>query len=181
MKFDTIKEACYEWVNGFDRVPSSVLEKLMDYDSSVHEITPPSMYDRICVVFDEHAGEHGEVIETNADNTEGLYKIKLDSDEIIEKYKDDIEIIDKEGWLPIWSTLWSFGDKIDEEWLKGTYCESHLQEMADIGFRIYETEDYGIVFGIDGAGYDFYGTEECPSHWINLYKARGLKWHKGAA
>ena len=26
---------------------------------------------------------------------------------------------------------------------------------------------------IDGAGYDFY-----ESHWIPLYKARGLQWHE---
>ena len=44
--------------------------------------------------------------------------------------------------------------------------------MADCGFRIYEQEDYGYIFGIDGAGYDFY-----EAHWIPLYKARGLKWH----
>lgn len=45
--------------------------------------------------------------------------------------------------------------------------------MADCGFRIYEQEDLGYVFGIDGAGYDFYSE-----HWIPLYKARGLHWHK---
>lgn len=44
--------------------------------------------------------------------------------------------------------------------------------MADCGFRIYEQEDYGYIFGIDGAGYDFY-----DEHWCPLYKARGLRWH----
>ena len=28
--------------------------------------------------------------------------------------------------------------------------------MADCGFRIYEQEDYGYIFGIDGAGYNFF-------------------------
>ena len=45
--------------------------------------------------------------------------------------------------------------------------------MSNLGFRIYYNEDWGYFFGIDGAGYDFY-TE----HWIPLYKARGLHWHK---
>lgn len=46
--------------------------------------------------------------------------------------------------------------------------------MADCGFRIYESDDFGgYIFGIDGAGYDFY-----DAHWIPLYKARGLRWHK---
>ena len=70
--------------------------------------------------------------------------------------------------LPMWGTMWSFGDSADDEWL-----EDHLQVMADYGFRIYEHEDYGYIFGIDGCGYDFY-----EGHWIPLYKARGLKWSK---
>ena len=41
------------------------------------------------------------------------------------------------------------------------------------GFRIYESEEFGYFFGIDGAGYNFY-----DSHWIPLYDARGLKWHR---
>lgn len=176
--YETIREACQAWVNGFDAVPCSVLEKLMEYDGSVQEITPPSISDRVEIIYDEYAGEHGDIIEVNVDNTEGYYKIKLDSGTEILKYKDDFEVIEKEGWLPIWSTLWSFNEKIDEDWARGTYCESHLQEMADLGFRLYDTEDFGLVFGIDGAGYDFYGTEEYPCHWINLYKARGLHWHK---
>lgn len=35
------------------------------------------------------------------------------------------------------------------------------------------SEDYGYLIGIDGAGYDFY-----KAHWLPLYKARGLHWHK---
>lgn len=64
----------------------------------------------------------------------------------------------------------AFGDSIDEEWLGR---DDNLRVMADCGFRIYEQEDIGYLFGIDGAGYDFYGE-----HWIPLYKARGLHWHK---
>ena len=45
--------------------------------------------------------------------------------------------------------------------------------MADCGFRIYESEEFGYFFGIDGAGYSFY-----EEHWIPLYKQRGLQWHK---
>ena len=34
-------------------------------------------------------------------------------------------------------------------------------------------DDFGYLFGIDGTGYDFY-----EEHWIPLYLARGLQWHK---
>lgn len=71
-------------------------------------------------------------------------------------------------YFPMWGTMWSFGDIADEWWL-----DNNLEVMKECGFRIYESEDYGYVFGIDGAGYDFYA-----SHWLPLYNARGLRWHK---
>ena len=72
-------------------------------------------------------------------------------------------------FLPVWGTMWSFDNSADNAWLEE---KSNLQAMADCGFRIYQQEDFGYIFGIDGAGYDFY-----DAHWIPLYKARGLQWH----
>ena len=71
--------------------------------------------------------------------------------------------------LPMWGTMWSFGDSADDWWLEE---KDGIKVMSECGFRIYEHEEYGYFFGIDGAGYDFY-----EAHWIPLYKARGLKWH----
>ena len=51
-----------------------------------------------------------------------------------------------------------------------------IRVMSDCGFRIYQHEEWGYFFGIDGAGYDFYSE-----HWIPLYKSRGLQWHDPAA
>ena len=47
-----------------------------------------------------------------------------------------------------------------------------IQVMSECGFRIYESDEWGYFFGIDGAGYDFYSE-----HWIPLYRKRGLQWH----
>ena len=47
--------------------------------------------------------------------------------------------------------------------------------MSEYCFRIFEHDDFGYFFGIDDAGYDFYAA-----HWIPLYKARGVQWHKTA-
>lgn len=73
-----------------------------------------------------------------------------------------------EGYFPMWGTMWSFGDSCDDWWL-----EDNVELMHELGFSVFESEDYGYFFGIDGAGYDFY-----EAHWIPLYKARGLHWHK---
>ena len=89
-----------------------------------------------------------------------------DIDEITPMNDDDV---DHDNYLPIWGTMWSFDDYIDTEWLED---KRNLKAMADCGFRIYIQEDLGYIFGIDGAGYDFY-----EAHWIPLYEARGLMWH----
>ena len=127
MVYDTIMDAARALVNGFNAIPTSLIEKLMlSCDDEVHEITPPCRFDS-------------------------------------KPY----------GCLPAWGTVWTFGDDIDNEWLNGEYLGNHLLEMADCGFRIYEQEDLGYFFGIDGGGYNFF-----EEHWIPLYKARGLHWHK---
>lgn len=70
--------------------------------------------------------------------------------------------------LPIWSTLWTFGESSDEEFFR-----DNIKLMSDCGFLVYDSEIFdSLVFGINGAGYSFF-----DSHWIPLYNARGLKWH----
>ena len=166
MKYDTIKEAAQAWVREFNAIPFSILEKLLEINpDELQEITPPAAGDRV-YVYNPPAGENeGEIIQREDD----LYTIELDDGTtcVLEPSEFDVQ---HDGSLPMWGTLWAFGDSIDNWWL-----EKHdgLQIMADCGFRIYEQEDYEYVFGIDGAGYDFYSD-----HWIPLYKSRGLHWHK---
>ena len=93
--------------------------------------------------------------------------MRLDPDEVREitpgRRDEDAD------YLPMWGTMWSFGDSEDDYWLEE---EDGLELMAECGFRIYGQEDFGYLFGIDGAGYSF-----MDNHWIPLYKARGLRWH----
>ena len=71
-----------------------------------------------------------------------------------------------ENALPMWGTMWSFGD---DYWLEE---KGGLRVMSQCGFRIYKSGEFGYFFGIDGVGYDFY-----EAHWTPLYEARGMKWH----
>ena len=167
----TIKEAAQEWVNGFNTIPQNVVEKLMRLnEEEVHEITPPSLNDRVYIYSGEYDGEKGEIIATPNDECDH-YIIELDSsdyDEPVEVDEVDFEV-ERYEYLPMWGTMWSFGCSCDNWWIEE---KEGLQTMADCGFRIYEQKDFGYIFGINGAGYDFY-----EAHWIPLYKARGLKWH----
>ena len=109
----------------------------------------------------------GEVIAIDDDTEE--YTVELDSGETIQTEESNLEREDYDCF-PMWGTMWSFSCSFDEDWAR-----SHLSKMAACGFRLYESEDYGLVFGIDAAGLDFY-----EAFWIPLYKARGLRWHDEA-
>lgn len=166
----TIKEAAQHWVSSFNAIPYAVCEKLLQVScEEMYEVTPPSKHDRVSIHSGEHAGEYGTIVQSCYDGEDDLYLIDLDNSEEDAVLSTDEFDVERDSFLPMWGTLWAFDEGIDNWWLEE---KGGLQMMADCGFRIYEQEDYEYIFGIDGAGYDFY-----EQHWIPLYKARGLHWH----
>lgn len=164
----TIGDATYEWVREFNAIPQGMIAELMRNDiDSWQEVTVKSSGDRVYCY--EHS-EYGE-IETYDCETE-MYIVYLDNGEQVQVAEYEMELEYDDG-LPMWGTMWSFGDSADDYWLSDG---NGIRIMSQCGFRIYEHEEYGYFFGIDGAGYDFY-----EAHWIPLYKARGLKWHDESA
>lgn len=169
--FMTQKEACQQWVQrDMSAIPQSLIQRAYCEDSyytdDISEITPPSVNDR---VYCFNSGEEGFITKTikSEDDDEIKYEIQLDNGEEIILSQTELEV-NHDDYLPMWGTMWMFDDPCDNHWLEE---QENLQKMADCGFRMYEIDE-GIVFGIDGAGYDFY-----EGHWMPLYKERGLHWH----
>lgn len=164
----TIKDAAELYVNReLTAIPQAVAEKLIrlsDY-TDFTEITPVGECARVWSNEYQSAGEVIGITEDEDGNE--VIKVELDNGEIIGAAREDLSREDDDG-LPMWSTMWAFGSFEQDK------CEDKdfLIQLANIGFRIYESEDYGYVIGIDGAGYDFY-----EAHWIPLYKLLGLHWH----
>lgn len=174
----TKRQAVEKMVDGFNAVKQSLIEKAYPYCDGFDEITPQKIYvgDTVDYVGDEYClgddtcltviGVHGDVL-----------VLELTNEDDVEDYGQEIEVRRNEceweendyrdGWLPMWGWLWTV-DSFTEKWIY-----NNLEKMADLGFRIYEDEDAEIFIGIDGAGYDFY-----EEHWIPLYDAMGLQWHK---
>ena len=171
-RYGTIREAAQAWVHEFSHIPYGICEKLMKADcDELREVTPPSVNDRAYVYDGEFCGDEGTVVgyAKSPDDGRTLYKIELDDGRECGGAQENLEV-QYDDALPMWGTLWAFGEQLDNDWVAE---RGGLRIMADCGFRIYEQEDYQYIFGIDGAGYDFY-----DEHWIPLYKARGLKWHE---
>lgn len=160
----TISDAAHEWVREFNAIPQGMISELMGHNPDAwHEVTKKSMGDRVYCYDHNESGE----IEAYDGETE-MYVVNLDNGEQAQVDESDMEF-EYYGGLPMWGTMWSFGDSADDWWLEE---KDGIKVMSECGFRIYEHEEFGYFFGIDGAGYDFY-----EAHWIPLYKARGLKWH----
>lgn len=156
----SLEEATREWVRGFNSIPQSLIKKAYTSKNidNIREITPVSKGSSVYINGGDHNGESGDVIGIDKDTA----KIMLDNgNEILENIKY-LEV-QQNVFLPFWDTMWMFDDGLDNRWLEK---DNGLQLLADCGFRIYEIEE-GKIFGIDGAGYDFY-----ESHWLPLYKAR---------
>ena len=164
----TINDAAHEWVREFNAIQQGMIAELMRNDpDSWSEVTVKSRGDRVyCYDYQEY----GE-IDTYDCETE-MYSVNLDNGKQVQVSEYEMELEYDDG-LPMWGTMWSFGDSADDYWLSDG---NGIRIMSQCGFRIYEHEEYGYFFGIDGAGYDFY-----EAHWVPLYKARGLKWHDESA
>lgn len=160
----SVREATEIWVDRcFDAIQTGIIKKLMKLDPQDWcEITVPCLGDRVYMYSTK---DYWDVIE----HVEGVDKYKLENEHGYKCYAKSYEFkIAYDEPLPMWSTMWSFSINLDEFWL-----ESNVEAMSRCGFRVYESTEFGIYFGIDGAGYDFY-----EEHWVPLYKARGLKWHE---
>lgn len=167
----TISEATHEWVREMNAYPRNMIMTLMQAKPDEwNEITLPRVGDRVYVFYlpdgcDDY-NRNGEI--ENYVRESDVYIISLDDGNEVEVEADDFEV-ERYDTLPMWGWFWSFGDSADDYWLEEL---DGIEKMSKCGFRIYENEQWGYFFGIDGCGYDFYWE-----HWIPAYKARGLKWH----
>lgn len=164
----TIRDAAMEWVSRMDSIRTTMIEKLASFDpDDWHEITTPSCGDRVYVYeLPDGCTEHGGEI-ANFLRDADVYLVNLDDGAAIEVAIDDFEV-ERYDAFPMWGTMWSFKESCDDDWLG----HGGIELMSRCGFRVYESDEFGYFFGVDGAGYDFY-----EAHWIPLYKARGLRWH----
>ena len=157
-----IMDRVYKWVStDFIPVPQSVVEKLLGLDlGDITDITPPAIGDRV-YVFGSKNDEDGEIVEISKDRE--TYKVKLYRvGEVIELEDGDFTVV-RDSYLPMWGTMWAFRYGSDNDIFKDS---EGLEKFSDCGFRIYTSEDYEFIIGIDGAGYDFY-----EQHWYPLYMA----------
>ena len=144
-------ESCQKWVNEFNAIPQQlILKAFPSFEEDGLEILATERTCDNCggTDFTEKENENGEIeyICDNCGENEGF------------------DVYD----LPMWGTMWTFASSLDEDWAR-----ENIEVMRKCGFWVYDSDETGILFGINGAGYDFY-----EQHWLPLYDARGLKWHE---
>ena len=138
----------------FSAIPIHFLERGYTFGEDLYEITP-AVFHEGDQVFSKWSGEEGEIIEIKGETA----LIRVDSQSWEEEWELSEIAKDRDHYgYPMWSTLW-MADTLMENFIL-----EHMYQVAEIGFKIYETEEGDILLGIDGAGYDFY-----ENHWNPLY------------
>ena len=150
MKYDNKLEATQAWVHGFNSIPLEFIRKSCEKGGGsifdeVDVLATPTILCEDC---------NAEQSSTNA-TCEGCGNDLSDTGIPMHE-------------LPMWDTVWTFGEKIDEDW-----ALENTDILTGCGFHVYEQEELGVFIGIDGAGESFY-----KAYWIPLYEKRGLKWHE---
>lgn len=147
----TLDEQVDYWVNGFNSIPQEVVAKLWMYEpDSMFEITPLALYDRVYVYTE---GAYGE-IQSRKDDGDIVVELEGE-DRVVTVGTDECEIVDEyREALPMWGTMWTFSDSVDKYMIENDSGKM-LQKMADNRLRIYKSDYFGYIFGVDGAGFSF--------------------------
>ena len=162
-----IKEAAESWIQSFNAIPQAMIAKLMQNDPDEwQEVTIPLVGD---VVHAYDLCANGEIIKAYMEDDERIFDIELFDSHLICSLSTHAFEVMYDFPLPMCGTMWSFNDSADNWWLADG---DGIDVMSNCGFRIFEHDEFGYFFGIDGIGYDYY-----EAHWIPLYNARGLIWH----
>jgi len=164
----TESEAAKYWINrDFSNMPTELIKRAFRDESGPDDLQLIAGGDRVSDCCDDQTSKK--------EDSEDLGGPEVDTD-----HDDKVTVCDKCGkrcethWqgptldYPAgWGTMWAPNDRIDQDWIR-----DHADMVADLGFMVYESDETGIILGIDGAGYDFY-----DAHWVPLYRARGFRWH----
>ena len=145
----TVSEATHRWVQEFNRFPQDMISKLMSIDiDGWHEVTKPSAGRRVYVFnlpeekpdgtpYDgtENCGEISECVD------EDTYIVELDDGESVMVKGDDLEL-EEDSCLPMWGTMWQFGDSADDYWLEEM---DGIQVMSECAFRTGNVDCSGMI------------------------------------
>ena len=137
----TIKDETERWVHEMNAISTGMIEKMMEADiDDWREVTLPSVGDLV-YAYSYGSGEVAEVTSTE-DGVVLVVDLDVPRSEQVEIPADEVDIEHLE-LLPMWGTMWSFGDSADDWWLE----EGNGNEiMSECGFRIYKTDEFGYFF-----------------------------------
>jgi hypothetical protein len=163
-RFKTELEAVKAWVNEWNAIPQSLLEKAYRDEERYEEVVLLAGGTRVCFECDEELRRPtpAECEEHGLDDS--CWFCENCGEPIAVNWRGS-----QEAWPAMWGTVFQPDERIDREWMI-----ANADEIADkCGIHVFECDELECFLAIDGAGYDFYAE-----HWAPLYRLRGLQWHE---
>lgn len=154
-------EATQRWLRDFSEVPGSIFRKLVNTDlailtyesSTLTLVASPQIECTVCGDREPRPSEHsGATVTRRCDTCHGDTYWRLGGPEL--------------DFPCGWETLFSPNREVDREWILANKDE--ISSRLDI--YVFESDDYGVLLGIDGGGYDFN-----EAHWLPLYELWRLR------
>ena len=147
MKYETIQDATYAFVNEFNSYPEEMISKLISVDPDEwREVTMPSVGVRVYCFNVNDSGEITKIFEDEDGNK--TYTVELDNGKNIKCKFDELETEDY-GSLPMWGTMWQFSDSCDTYWIEE---KDGVEVMSELGFKVWYSEEFGYFFRCHRSG-----------------------------
>lgn len=157
-----IKEDAEMWFYGFNEIPKELIEKYYSKNNyeELEEITLITPGDTVNV---HELQDEYEV--KDIDRELGNVTVSTEDGDVTIS-ENDVDKVEFEK-MPLGKKMWTFKDPSDIEWLE---VYRGIEEMSELGFRIYSNYENWYLFGIDDSDYMF-----MERYIIPLYCARFLQ------
>lgn len=161
------RKAAEAWVAQFTEVPGSVIEKMAKADETIDAfdsdtfrlVASPRIKCYGCSATYEGKLSLAELLEA-LDRGQGVPCESCRNDDLWDLGEP------KDAFPCGWGTLFA-PRRSDLQWFL-----DNKDAVAQLGFFVFESEDYGILLGPDAGGFDFY-----EAYWMPLYE---LAWGMAA-
>jgi len=160
---EALRTATEAWVAQFNEVPGSVIEKMAKADEDMRKYAGPRgvRCDRCRAEFDGDLAGNCSLLCEKCGHENRWMQCDSCGYSLLFIYVEPSVFPCGPG--PLFAP-----PSADRQWFL-----RNAKAVAGLGFFVFESEDYGVLLGLDAGGFDFY-----EAYWMPLYQLRGLRWHE---
>lgn len=158
------------FMSEINEIPTALVRRAFSENpDDLRELTMPRIDDQVYITGNDFSGQYAIIQKFEEFNGEPAAWCELcDPDEkdfedgsaVYLFPFDEFEVENENGYVPDFYMMFSIPCFMSDSWIR-----RNLRIITDIGFRVLESDETGIIFGIDGGGFSLMPM------WEKLYEA----------